>query len=261
MQRRAGFTLLELGVILIVLSLLLSGAMAVLNQNIRMAKQTELKNKIAVIENALLSFQKSHHRLPCPAKMTLSDEAANFGIESVAAGNCNSGNDTAGNPAVGNAFSTGFVRGGMLPVLALGLPEEYAYDPWGGRFFYAVNSFMTAADAVSPPYDPLGTLGDIVVKRISDNTADTSTAVVVLVSFGPNGHGAYKRGGVIKFTGSSNTYEQRNCSCDEDSASNIIGDYYMGITSIESGHAGDILYTFDDTVKYYNRDYFSDPIP
>jgi hypothetical protein len=74
----------------------------------------------------------------------------------------------------------------------------------------------------------------------------TTTGVVLVMSFGPNGHGAYqKRWASGRFNSSSaDTDELENCDCDNTAASGTYNEVYVQKNPTT---------TFDDTVRYMVR--------
>lgn len=247
---RAGFTLIEMGLVLIVLSMLVSGILTIATQNIRLAKKEELKNKMDAIETALSNHRKGWDRLPCPGDMTLADTHVNFGLAAVNAGGCDDGDGSAGNPAAPYVYTS--TIGGMVPVKTLGLPDEYAYDPWGGRFLYVVDVRATEADAFTT-YDIVSGFGSGTMEiRDASDTARTTAGIAIVISFGPNGHGAFLYGGAQKDGESTNDHELENCvtlaGCTFDTL------FYAHANTLSSS---DVLDSFDDIVRYYTREQFT----
>lgn len=241
-KHKAGFTLLELGVVIIILSLLASGALAIATQKTRLAKQEEMLQKLNAIENALQSYRKSYNRLPCPANIALAESNNNFGFEAANPGSCIGGTPAATFDDGGNSV------GGMLPVNTLGLPMEYAYDPWGGRILYAVDERITAADAFTtyPAYD--ANIGQITIANV------TSRGVAIVLSHGPNGHGAYQVNATRKSYGSVNTDEQENCDCN---ASAVTGAFDQSfVLQVNTTSTAGVLDSFDDIGRAYTRQQF-----
>jgi hypothetical protein len=156
--------------------------------------------------------------------------------------------------------SNGATFEGMVPVLALRLPNEYAFDGWGRRIMYAVsedltrtNSFLTilASDpsARMTIYTPEG-------------NSKSVTAGYVLLSMGPDGFGGYSRvGGTTRLnTNSVNTDEAQNRDC------NVVGGVInpTGLNGIfvqkdPTQDPGNPLNSFDDLVVFDTRIGFSTP--
>ena len=114
-------------VVLVILTVMLSGLALPLAAQLQARRQDEARRQMDEAKEALLGFAASHARLPCPASATSN------GMESFAAG---------GDAVNGNCSN---FYDGFLPGAALGLApldsEGFARDPWmtaRGRVRYAV---------------------------------------------------------------------------------------------------------------------------
>jgi prepilin-type N-terminal cleavage/methylation domain-containing protein len=242
-SEKSGFTLIELGLVLVILSLLASGLLSMATQNVRVAKRNELEMKMDTIEAALINYRKEHGYLPCPGDITLADSAQNFGFPAVPPGNCDGGDGSALNPTLNATYADADVRAGTVPVRVLGLTDEYAYDPWGGRFYYVVTASITAPGSFNPTTLTNSAFGDL---QIWDESASelTGNAVMVLLSFGPNGRGAVQRSGQVKYNGTPSGDENDNCNCDGSTVHTVDNGFRSHRTN-----DGD----FDDIIRYYTR--------
>jgi prepilin-type N-terminal cleavage/methylation domain-containing protein len=245
----SGFTLLELSIVLLVLSLVAGGALAIMTQEIRRNKQNELQTKMDAIQEAMIKFRRQNNRLPCPADATIALSEEKFGMEASNAGTCD------GDPAA-NFNDTENTVGGVVPVKSLGLPDDYMFDPWGGRFSYVVDMRMTAPLAFTTYPVTSTTIGSITVLDVASNNR-TTNAIAVLISHGNNGHGAYQLSGLRKSARSSNTDEQMNCYCDENATATTFDNIFImrphtGSTSSSTG-------SFDDVVRYWVRSQMFSP--
>lgn len=166
-----GFTLVEMAIVLLVVTLLLGGLLVPLSTQMEQRKISETEQRLEDAKEALVGFAASHFDasnhpyLPCP-------DVTNDGQEDRNAGQCV---NTRGN----------------LPWVTLGTASA---DSWGNRLRYEV----TAAFANSGAGFTLTTAGTINVST-RDNTKNlsplaTNTAALVM-SFGPNGHGAVHEDG------------------------------------------------------------------
>jgi prepilin-type N-terminal cleavage/methylation domain-containing protein len=208
-QKQAGFSLLELSVVLTIIAVITAMGMSMGNGMIESAKRAQTNNKLNVIEDALMAYRTAYNRLPCPADPTIANTSANYGVEAANAGSC-----TGGTPAIAAATTDAAnnVVEGAVPFKTLGLPEEFMYDGWGRKFAYAVNYNVTAANAM---------LGEALSDQCGISVTDagggagarTSGAVYALVSYGPDGHGGYLKSGSRNNAGSTNTDELTNCHC------------------------------------------------
>lgn len=254
-NKKSAFSLIELSIVVIILGLMIGGIMAAMTQEARRTKQAALKMKMEAIDQALSAFVKKNGRLPCPADGTYLVTVANFGV--AAATPCTtgatyngSGNRTADStPPTANFFISN-TAGGVVPVRSLGLPDEYAFDPWGGRFTYAVDSRFTATSAFTT-YSQVDTTGAI---RVNDNAGNArlTNAIAIVLSHGENGHGAFQLSGTRKTAGSTNANEQTNCHCDATAAAATFSStFVMGGNTTTS--STDLRASFDDTLLYYTR--------
>ncbi|MFO0390202.1 MAG: prepilin-type N-terminal cleavage/methylation domain-containing protein [Alphaproteobacteria bacterium] len=249
-NRKHGFTLIELSVVLLVLSLMLGGILTIVTQTARIEKRNQLNAKIERIKTAMMDFRLGNKRLPCPGDSTLITSYSNFGREGDSPGDCAGG-------ALASTFADAGanVYGGSVPVRTLGLTDDDAYDPWGNLFLYAVDKRITDTTANNPfsAYPTThSSIGNITVRDAdAGGEVITSRALYVLVSHGQNGHGAYMRSGNRKSTGSTNTRELANCDCTAAAvAGTFDSTFYRGSELTNSANA---LNAFDDTVMFFFR--------
>ncbi len=258
-NKNHGFSLIEISVVLLIFGLMIGGIMSAITQETRLAKQTELKIKMDAIEKAIGAYVKKNNYLPCPADGTYALSVANFGLPGGTAGGgtCSNGatydgngNRTANTTPPTVNFYLGNIAGGVVPVRALGLPDEYGIDPWGGKFSYAVDKRFTAANAFTT-YPLVSTTGGITVSDDGGN-AIISNGIAVVFSHGQNGHGSFQLSGTIKNAGSTNAHELVNCHCTNAAVAGIYsGSFFTSLTTATS--SSDLRTVFDDTLRYYTR--------
>jgi prepilin-type N-terminal cleavage/methylation domain-containing protein len=262
-DKNSGFSLIELSIVLLILGLMIGGITAVMTQEARVAKQSQLKTKMDAIEQALIAYVKKNNRLPCPADGTYLITNSYFGIEggTTGDGTCStgasysSGNRTANpTPPTANFKSLTSSAGGVVPVRTLGLSDEYAFDPWGGRFSYFVDIRMTATNSFST-YSPTYVLGAGTTIYDAGSNVITQNPLVIIISHGPNGHGAFQLSGKRKNAGSTNGWEQLNCHCD---ATGTETPYVaqFGIVGNMTDNSNDLRAASDDILRYYKRGVF-----
>ena len=134
------FTLIEVMVVLVILTVMLSGLALPLAAQLQMRRQDEARRQLDEAKEALLGFAVAHARLPCPAS------AASHGLESFAPGG------DATNGACSN-FYDGFLPGATLGVAPLDA-EGFARDPWmseRNRIRYAVFGGGSVVNGVVNP--------------------------------------------------------------------------------------------------------------
>ncbi len=138
--RRAGFTLVELLMVLMIVAILLAGLSIPYAAQVQARRHEETRRLLEEAREALLGFAAANARLPCPAS------AASRGEESFAVG---------GDAANGRCAD---FHGGFLPAATLGLgpldDEGYLRDAWGtksNRIRYGVFGAGPAVNGVSDP--------------------------------------------------------------------------------------------------------------
>lgn len=165
-----GYTLIELAIALLVITLLTSSVLVPLGTQAELRQTADAEKTLEAIREALLGHAAAYGYLPCPDAM--SGAGANDGIEdATAAGNCRSDD-------------------GNLPWVTLGTA---AVDPWHNRYRYHVDpSYAARAPAAS--FTLASGAGLRVWTTAGHTTALTSSdpngAVAVVVAHGRNGRGA-----------------------------------------------------------------------
>ena len=137
-----GFTLVEVVVVLIIVSVLISMA-AMMTRGVAAAQKRSLTStRMAAVDQALAQFVSQQKRLPCPADGTLGPGNANLGTEN--------GRTSAG--------CTNNQQNGIVPFRTLGITETDATDGWGRRFTYRVGPLLAADSGMDLSFcDPAGT--------------------------------------------------------------------------------------------------------
>lgn len=259
--QKFGFTLIELSVVLIVIALITGMGMMATLGTLESARRASTQNKLDVIEKALMDFRNRYDRLPCPGDITLTDSSSVYGLEAANVNECTGGSpaaeDVSGNNGIQH-YLNGYppTVSGSVPARTLGLPDEYMFDGWGRRFTYVVDAHVTMPNAFSI-IPPNANNCSLWVKdsgggyRSGDDTR--GGAMYVLVSHGPNGHGAYVSGGSRVSAGSTNGDELTNCRCDSaaQSTGNASLPYFVQKEATEN--PTDARDRFDDIVRFKER--------
>jgi prepilin-type N-terminal cleavage/methylation domain-containing protein len=139
-RTRRGFTLIEVMVVLVILTVMLSGLAMPLAAQLQMRRHEETRRQLDEAKETLLGFAAAHARLPCPAS------AASNGMESFAAG---------GDAANGNCshFYDGYLPGATLGLAPLD-SEGFARDAWmtpRNRIRYAVFGAGASVNGITNP--------------------------------------------------------------------------------------------------------------
>lgn len=190
MQQRlsphAGFTLVEIAIVLVVVGLLIGGLITPLATQLEQRRVADTQRVMDDAREALVGFAVRNGYLPCPAI------SASNGLEARDGARCAGGRRT-----------------GMLPWATLGMPK---LDSWGHAFAYSV----TPAFANSVVRFNLSTRRDITVAtrdaagRLVAATAPNDIPAVIL-SAGKNGYGGFSDVGVrAADAGAGNVDEKAN---------------------------------------------------
>lgn len=176
--REAGFSLIELAVVLVVIGLLIGGGVAAFDATREQSRRSEQQRQLTEVREALYGFALSEGRLPCP--VDLDDSYPPDGIEDPE------------NPAAGSGCS---VEEGALPWRQLGVGRR---DAWGNPFRYRVTQDFADGPEDNDGADSDGGSsfslfnseddgeGDITVEDGNGGTITSRTPAVV-VSSGPQG--------------------------------------------------------------------------
>lgn len=281
MSKHAGFSLIELTMVMAVLGVLLGSGLAIGTAVTSTTRLDETTQKMQAIERAIYAFKQVKGRLPCPANITLAVTDQQFGREQPDTVTAANGCASVANQMFYANNSNVKTSGSMVPIRTLGLPDDYAYDGWGRRIFYAVNVDATRTDTtpfttIFPTTNMDGginvdnaggsrTAGTFRVCTIQPLcTATTGNgAIYLLLSFGPNGHGAWpKAGGTTRLSAVpdpgdpgrpiTNADELANCHCTGAptvSATAYDNTFVQG-DSRTTNLSNAATTTFDDIVRY-----------
>jgi prepilin-type N-terminal cleavage/methylation domain-containing protein len=238
---RAGFTLVEIAVVLAVLGFLLAIVAGIATSMVGQQRREATRQRLAAMEITLTLFVSQNKRLPCPADGRIDGTSASAGLEERSGGGVCQIGGTANNQ-----------RYGVVPWRTLGIAEPDATDGWGNRMTYRVAPELAVAGAMDlTNCDPGGsgalsgglcnnacttatfpgsctppstyTAGKGLKVRnlasatlIMDPAAVPSTgAAYIVISHGENGEGAYNNLGVLQGgTVASGTLEAANNAAD-----------------------------------------------
>ena len=201
MQKKA-YSLIELSIVILIISILISGALTVFSGSANNKKITTTKNRIDEIYKALGGFLLVNGRLPCPASIiAIKSTDVTYGTEGTAAGNCTAG---------GGVYASGSSNlvYGLVPVKTLGLPNEYAEDGFEGKIAYVVEKNFTS----SSNFKNATATATMSLSEITGGVSQviTNDAILALVSYGANKSGAFNANGTVQNTRSSDSSETEN---------------------------------------------------
>ncbi len=234
------FTLLELAVVLVVISVILSTAISVASTRIEAQRLANTYGRIELISKAIKQYIQNYDRLPCPAFGSISaptpaaPSPAGFGIEerlTTGTEQCDNSNlDTDGNVFIGS-----------IPHASLGLSLAAGLDGWENRFTYAVDNRFTYSGTEALKIGYLGEENEPeIIIHNNDSAEITVTGIYLILSHGTNGVGAWPaRGGsrIAAPSGFATDYPLENKNQDLD-------DTFVQVSHITG---------FDDIIFYKNK--------
>ena len=117
-KQSQGFTLLEVAIALLIISLLVFGGVTMYSTDYQQSKQKAVSLQLEEIKKLMLGFVRVNGYLPCPDKLT-GTHSGDGGADRKSSGAC-------------------ATREGYLPTKTLGMSQTK--DPWGNKFYYRVNA-------------------------------------------------------------------------------------------------------------------------
>lgn len=171
MKNQSGFTLIELAIVLVIMTILIGGLAVPLTAQIQARRIAETHKTLEAARDAIHGYAMTHSSydpnrrlLPCP-------DTTGDGRED---------REVSGNGCTAYA--------GWLPWVDLGTAAQ---DAWGNRIRYAVHPPLARmSDGLPPPATPTDMLSVCTLSTCSPNSPDVAANVAfVLMSHGPNGWG------------------------------------------------------------------------
>lgn len=188
-HRDAGFSLIELAIVLVIIGLLVGGGIAALDATTEQARRSDQKRALREAREALYGFAMARGRLPCPDTGYPPDGTED--IVDLAPGDgfaCPIGDPD------NHADCECDDNWGALPWVALGLDKR---DAWGNPLRYRVYDGFAGNDDLPDFANPdanheqpaFGLVGDIGSIEVVDGTGGilVDTAPAIIVSYGPQG--------------------------------------------------------------------------
>ncbi len=258
-NRKRAFSLIELSIVIIIVSILITGALSVSVNSINNSKNKVTRDRIAEIYKALGNYMVTNKKLPCPAPLTDTKSG------STTYGTAASTSLCASTTGVSQSGSSSNLVRGMIPIKTLGLPLDMAEDGFGSKFEYIVDKNYTVASSGTTPSSGAGDFGTsstasiLIYEKVgssavqlttvsgTDSSNNNNAAVFAIISFGGNKSGAYGNDATSRNALSTDTEEASNSptSTSDDTA-------YTSTLYASSGNSD----VFDDVVFYKSRNSF-----
>lgn len=256
-RNEKGYTLIETAIVLTVVGMLIAAFASAYNLYYKNKAQSETVANVSRVVDSLSHYLIQNGRYPCPARMDVSRDHPEYGMEgvctdtSVAIGTCANGIcieegqravNTNPNPGSPPAMDNNpRVRRGAIPFRSLGIPEDAAEDGYKTRLYYAVTENLTNANR----YRKDGGAISVVNKTGASIISPEHTAHFVVFSVGEDRRGGYTRHGALyqPCRAQHESYDARNCG----TTNTQRAAEYMAIEHSPTGGTDH----FDDFIKYY----------
>ena len=151
---RAGFSLIELSVVLVIVSIVAVMGLELIANYMNRTAYKVTTERLDVIDSAMVAYRRVNNKLPCPAPEAVTATSACFGKELNGSGGAGTCNDIAGT-CTASSTSGGSIVYGNVPVRDLGLPISAMYDGYGQRFYYVVTRDQTYTSTFNATLDAI----------------------------------------------------------------------------------------------------------
>lgn len=244
---KKAYTLIELSIVIVIISLMMAGIFNIITGSVITTKNSITTQDLNVIYEAMGTFLTTKKRLPCPASLTSSiNDDTTFGNESGSGSGCVMGS---------GVYQNGNLIYGAVPIKALNLSTNYAFDEYGNKINYIIDQRFTY-NFIDNPINNLSNVNSFgtvqnpvnimtINEKIGANsTSITNDAILVLFSNGANGLGAFLSNGV-----------QNNLSSDLDEMENQLNTASPFFDNIFISNSS-LSDKFDDILLFKTLSYF-----
>ena len=195
----AGFTLIELAMVLFIVALVLGGVLTPLSTRLEQANRKQAEDVLKEIKSSLMGYALVNGHLPCPdcPSSAASGNCSGLAVPNDGIEDGMDSSNTPASPRTGNNFKNGcVVQVGNVPWATLGVPE---FDPWGHHYVYSVT--QNAAVGFADDNDgtnvascstkagvsfQLCSTGDMTIRDVGGNNIATQIPALIM-SYGANG--------------------------------------------------------------------------
>jgi len=251
MVKNSAYTLLELSIVILIISILITGALTVASNSIITAKNKTSEEKVKQIYKSIGNFLVVNKRLPCPASiLKIKNVDSDYGIE---VGGGSSGCVGAG--VYQSTTSTNLVYG-MVPIRALGLSNDMVEDGFESKIAYIVDKRFTYDFQDTPNFSSLsfGTSPFVNIINIKEKPLDaeqtsSTNAIIALISYGSNRSGAFLASSASQNARSTDADEMQNDITNLNNSSSPPSAIFDNNLTVNSGNS-DI---FDDLILFKTR--------
>ncbi|PZQ46946.1 MAG: hypothetical protein DI551_04125 [Micavibrio aeruginosavorus] len=215
---QSGFSLIELAIVMIIISLLAAPLLARYGDYIEQQKLNNTSLAMMDVESALTEFMIDNGRYPCPSDRGIAFGQENHGkeactdLEGLGSSGC-----TAKDGACVAQGDPGKVYVGGVPYATLGIPYTKGVDGYKENMTYAISANFATALAEGETDDRKGSIS-MEIKKTDPVTGVMSDTVekgkrYAIISFGSDGQGAFNVSGISKPCDSARRQSE---NCDND---------------------------------------------
>lgn len=258
---KLGYTIIELSISILIISLLMAGLFSVATGSVTISKKRSTNTKMEQIYKAIGTFLMVNKRLPCPASLTKS-----FNQDGDYSNEVRSNNGCGGGAGVYRSTSNANLFFGAVPASSLNLDSSFVTDDFGNKFGYLIDERFTKDYIANPDVNfsvnSFGTASAINVIDIVENKSLannlitlTSDAILVIISSGANKFGGFDAiNGLANIAPTDFSELENNISSINDSSSPSTAVFNNDI--VINADLSDI---YDDQVIYKTRiDFIND---
>ena len=175
------FTLLELAVVIVIITLLTAGGVAMLMSAMSRKSYNDTQEEINYIQKTIGDYFVAHGYIPCPADITKGEGIAGFG-NGIGTGAAGTAGCTAAN------WTTGNVVAGGLPTWQLRMKDSQASDAFGSKLIYVAYAPATVAGA-SATFPPGTSITDGIRFKYDSGDVTAGSYVFAVISLAESGGG------------------------------------------------------------------------
>lgn len=206
-----GFTLVELAIVLVILTLLLSGMLIPIGAQIQNRRIADTQKTMEEIKDALIGYALTHRELPPPSSDLITGTAVT----------CSSSAETCS---------------GFVPWKELGIGK---FDAWGKGIRYSVDTHFTSV-STSTTCPPRGRIM-LKARNSAGNLVNYDYIAAVLHSSGAKNFGTNEAGVPLSNTSTTNADEVRNEAADGSAGKEFITKNHTDSTAASNGEFDDVV--------------------
>ncbi len=202
---KKAFSLIELSVAIVILSIVVAGILSVTTNAVTNDKTKKSKDNIDLIYSALGVYLLKNGSMPCPAPITsVKSTDADYGYSTGNSGLCTNQD---------GVYSHQNSVYGMVPIKNLGLPSDVAEDGFGNKFGYLIYKDFTDSSLFGTSSS--NARGIDIKNNTTSLVASTELAMFAIISYGANRYGAFNANSATQNSASSDSNEIANYAVPE----------------------------------------------